>query len=296
MREYLKKYKYLVNLKRFLHTTIVMRPLCLYNPEKAAKLVYKKTFKKQLNLDNPKGFNEKLQWIKLNQMNDLIIKCADKYKMRDYVKTLGYSELLCDLYGVYRNVEEIDFNQLPSKFVLKCTHGCGYNIICSDKEALDIKSTKKQLNQWMNEKYGYATCELHYTEMTPRIICEEFLEDSTYENLIDYKVYCFNGKPLYTLVCLDRGSEVKKVFYDLHWNKVDLRKDNADLDIVKPSCYSEMLKYAEALSQPFSFIRVDFYNVNNKPILGELTFTPAGCLSTEYTEEAEKILGDLIRL
>lgn len=295
MREYLEKNKFSIKFKKKLNT-IIMKYLCLYNPEKATKYVYKKRLKKQLNLDNPKGFNEKLQWIKLNQMNDLVIKCADKYEMRDYITDLGYPELLCDLYGVYSDVEEIDFNQLPSKFVLKCTHGCGYNIICSDKESLDIKSTKKQLSQWMKDTYGYNSCELQYTKMKPRIICEEFLEDSSYESLIDYKIYCFNGKPVYTLVCLDRGSEIKKVFYDLQWKKVNFRKDNADLDIVKPSCYAEILKYAESLAQPFSFVRVDFYNVNNRPILGELTFTPAACLSTEYTEEAERILGDLIRL
>ncbi|MGL4973030.1 MAG: ATP-grasp fold amidoligase family protein, partial [Culicoidibacterales bacterium] len=182
------------------------------------------------------------------------------------------------------------------KFVLKATHGCGYNIICHDKSTFDVEKVKKQLNTWLNQQYGYEFCELHYTKMKPRIICEEFLEDTVYDNLVDYKIYCFNGTPLYILVCLEREKGLKKVFYNLNWEKVNLRKDNAELEIEKPICFEEMIEYAKKLSNPFPFVRVDFYNVKGKPVLGELTFTPAAGLSTEYTEEAELFLGELIDL
>lgn len=296
MREYLKRYTWLVNLKRGFHAR-KMKYLTIKNPKKTTKYLYKKVFGKELNLNDPKGFNEKLQWLKLNvSCNDLVVKCADKYEMRSYICQKNCDELLCDLYGVYDNVEDIDFEKLPNQFVLKGTHGCGYNLICKDKKKLDIEKTKKQLNEWLSKKFGYESCEPHYLKMKPRIICEEYLEDKKYTSLVDYKIYCFNGEPLYTLVCFDRGTEIKKVFYDLDWNITDLRKDKADAEIEKPSSYNEMLYYAKKLSEPFAFVRVDFYEVDGKPIIGELTFTPAACLSTEYTEEAEYKLGNLICL
>lgn len=296
MREYIKKYKLLVKLRRRLYY-YQMKYLSSRNLEKTTKKIYKKVFGKELNLTNPTEFNEKLQWLKLNNYTDnLIVQCADKYEMRNYIIEKNCEELLCNLYGVYERVEDIDFDKLPNKFALKGTHGCGYNIICKDKKQLDVEKTKKQLNKWLNTTFGYENCEPHYFNIKPRIICEEYLEDTKYTSLVDYKIYCFNGKPMYTLVCLDRGDKIKKIFYDLDWNVTDLRKDKAYVEIEKPACYDEMLTYAKKLSEPFAFVRVDFYDVNNKPIIGELTFTPAACLSTEYTEEAEMILGNLIEL
>lgn len=266
------------------------------NPVALTKKIYKKKFGKVLNLDSPKTFNEKLQWLKLYNENDLVIKCADKYTIREYVLECDCEEILNELYGVYSNIEEIDFESLPNKFVLKCTQGCGYNIICKNKNSFNINKNKLKLQEWLNTTFGIVNCETHYSKMTPKVICEKYLEGDREFGLIDYKIYCFNGKAIYTLVCLDRENEVKKEFYDIEWNKVKLRKDSSDLSIKKPSSYDEMLKYAEILSKPFPFVRVDFYEVDKKPILGEMTFTPAACLSDEYTQEGEYLLGSLIEL
>lgn len=271
---------------------------CIFfiSPKKLSEKLYKRTFGKKLNLKNPIGFNEKLQWLKLNKQTDLIVKCADKYEMRQFVKNLGCEEILNEIYGVYDSVEEIDFERFPNRFAIKCTHGCGYNIICDDINKFDIDSAKKTLDSWMKKKFGIEKAETQYLKMKPKIICEKYIESDFKFGLIDYKIYCFNGEPLYTLVCFDRQGKVKKQFYDLNWNKCNLRRDFTEEEIESPSSYKKMLHYAKILSKEFEFVRVDFYEEKGKPILGELTFTPAACLSTEYTEEGEIKLGNLIKI
>ena len=151
---------------------------CIFfiSPKKLSEKLYKRTFGKKLNLKNPIGFNEKLQWLKLNKQTDLIVKCADKYQMRQFVKNLGCEEILNEIYGVYDSVEEIDFERFPNRFAIKCTHGCGYNIICDDINKFDIDSAKKTLDSWMKKKFGIEKAETQYLKMKPKIICEKYIE------------------------------------------------------------------------------------------------------------------------
>ena len=237
-------------------------------------------------------------WLKLYDNNELVVKCADKYEVRKYVEDLGYKNLLPKLYGIYEQSEDIEWSKFPKKFAIKCTHGCGFNIICDDKSKLNINEANEKLKKWLKTRYVFEALESQYDKMIPRIICEEYIEtkDGVLPN--DYKIYCFNGKPKLTLVCTERAKEVKMKFMDLKWKEMNIGNPDflSDEYPNKPECYDEMLKIAERLSKPFPFVRVDFYDLNGKPILGEMTFTPAGCAARYYNENGLNMLGSMIKL
>lgn len=276
----------------------IVKKVSYISPELNSKIIYRIKTGKKLNLKSPKTFNEKLMFLKLYiYRNDSdVIRCSDKYEVRGYVKEHGLENILNEVYGVYDNSNEIEWDRLPSKFVLKCTHGCQYNILCTDKSKLNIKKTNRILNKWLKDKYGYNYSELHYLKIKPRIICEKFLETKSGKPIEDYKVYCFNGKAKIILVCTNRnGKESNKNFYDINWNKLDLRKDTVESDTIiqRPERLEDLIKYAEILTAPFPFTRADFYIIENKIYFGELTFTPAACCG-KYTENADKILSDML--
>ena len=265
-----------------------------------SKILYFGILRKKLNLKEPQTFNEKL---KLNKYvdNELVTKCADKYKVREYVKECGCEETLNELIAVYDAPQQIDFEKLPNQFVLKCNHGCGYNIICKDKNKLDKKKAVKQLKKWMKENYWAMYSEMQYKNIEKKIICEKFLDSGSQEAMKDYKIYCFNGKPKIVLVCLERNTgHTKYYLMNKNWEILKLNQlgieTPSDFYIEKPKCIDEMFCYAEKLAKPFNFVRVDFYDYKGKPVFGELTFTPSACTYNGYTEEAEMILGKQINL
>lgn len=272
--------------------------LCKYSPFYASKFLYWRTTKRRLNLANPKDFNEKLQWLKLYWQHPLITKCADKYGIYEYFRSKGEDEVLNELYAVYNHPSEINWDKLPDKFVIKCTHGCGYNIICDNKEALDKKSVYKKLEKWMSEKYGLFGGELHYDKIKPRIIVEKYIE--TDEGLLpnDYKIYCFNGKAKLVLICTERANNVKLDFVDLNWNRINIGVPEYQSKRLPtmPKCFNKMVEYAEKYSEPFPFVRMDFYDFNGKPVLGEMTFTPAACMANYYNKEGLILLGKMLVL
>lgn len=166
------------------------------------KIYYWVILKRKLHLANPVTFNEKIQWLTRNYLakNDLVSKCCDKFAVREYIKEEGLSNLLTSLYGSWDNAVKIDWATLPDKFVLKCSHGCAYNILCPDKNKLDKEKTVKQLNEWLKEDFGRFNLELHYSKIkNHKIICEEYLGDC----ITDYKFFCFNGKPKFVYVSND---------------------------------------------------------------------------------------------
>ncbi len=267
-------------------------------PVLASKYLYRRGTGKKLNLKNPQDFNDKLQWLKLYWQHPLVAKCADKYEVREYVKRCGCEEVLNELYGVYETTSEIDWDSLPSKFALKCTHGCGFDIICDDKSKLDKNEALEKLNEWLKIDFSLYAAELHYAKMKPRIICEKYIETNAGFLPIDYKVYCFNGKPKWVLVCTDRTiGYYKRACMDLNWKKLDIVLKGVPTSYLpnKPNCFNSMLEYAEKLATPFPFVRVDFYDYNGMPILGEMTFTPLGCMAN-YDEYSLKKLGDMLDL
>lgn len=271
------------------------------SPKFSSCVLYFMRTKEIPNLKNPKNFNEKTTALKLSYANnELISKCADKYEVREYVKEKGLEKILNELYFVYDNVDDIDFNKLPNKFALKCTHGCAYNVICEDKKLLDIEKTKRKLRKYMQERYGLATGELHYLNIKPRIICEKYLCDKDGKMPIDYKLYCIDGKVVGILVCTEReeGTHImKQNFYDTNWEELIYIKDKyrSKEKIEKPQNLDLMIKYAEILSKDFKFVRVDFYNENGKIIFGELTFTPACCCNPKYSKQGNLELGQKIK-
>lgn len=271
------------------------------SPVLFAKHRYKKMIGRPLNLKTPETFDEKLLWLMLYWRHPLKTQCADKYAMRSYVQQHGWGHVLPELLGVYEHSSEIEFDALPERFVLKCTHGCGFNIICKDKAALDRVEAKHKLDAWMKVDMSKLAGEIHYASMKPRIICEPFFDDLAGELPCDYKVYCFDGKAHCTLVCQGRGSLSRTAFdlYDRDWKtKLPYSKSSllADRNVPKPEAYGEIITAAEALSKPFPFVRMDFYSIQDKAVLGEMTFTPAGCIDTGYTELAQRELGALIAL
>lgn len=268
-------------------------------PVTATRYVYKYNTGKKLDLKNPQTFNEKLQWLKLYGDQQLMIQCADKYRVREYVEKKGCAEILNTLFGVYDRAEQVDFLALPRSFVLKTTNGCGTNIICKDKNELDIEDARKKLDYWMTHKYGWETAEIHYLKIKPKIICEKIIEtpDGALPN--DFKFFCFNGEPKFFYYGYDRENGFKKLHCDLNWNVIDITKEKATLlpsEAIKPSCFDEMVKYARILSQDIPFVRVDFYDSNGRVVFGEMTFTPTAGMSEIYTEEAAMEMGRMIHL
>ncbi len=256
---------------------------------------------KDIHLDNPKTFNQKIQWLKLYHSTPEKTRLADKYLVRDWVaETIG-AEYLIPLLGVYDRFDDIDFDALPSRFVIKCNHGCGYNIVVKDKSKLDLIDARKKVEKWMQENFAYHSgLELHYRDIVPKIIIEEFIENEGTGDLYDYKFWCFNGRVHYIQFLSERNLDgLKMAFYDRTWKKQDFvynypmdEKDNA-----RPDNLDAMIKLAETMARGFPHVRVDFYRMNDGRIyFGEMTFTSATGTCGWSTPEINRHLGRLIKL
>lgn len=238
-------------------------------------------YKKLVSKENPKYFGEKIQWLKmygnLEKYNDYV----DKYKVREYIKQKVGEEYLIPILGVYDTPDEIDYSKLPNQFVLKLNTGSGFNIIVKNKEELDIEKTNKQLEKWLKIDYSKIKKEYQYKNVKKRIICEKYVVDKN-NQLLDYKYFCFDGKPEFIKVDFDRFKNHTANFYDLNWNLLDIKEkcfmetyENYAKDFIVPKNHEKMLDIVNSLCKDFQFIRVDIYNVDGKIYFGELTFTPA---------------------
>lgn len=248
-------------------------------PDKAMiKLQYRIKLKKKLNLKDPKRYTEKIQWYKLYYRNPVMMECVDKYGVRKYIEKKGLGNILNQLYQVVDRPEEINFDQLPDKFVIKTTNGSGTNILVKDKKTLNIAETKKKLNDFLNMAEASAGREWAYGGSSKKIIVEELLEDNSNKDkgISDYKFLCFNGKPVYVVYDKDRFSDHKRNFYDVNWNYVKVDSDCPCFEdsVKKPENYEKMVEIASVLSRDFPAVRVDLYNIEGKIYFGELTFYP----------------------
>jgi hypothetical protein len=258
---------------------------------------YLLTFRKIPSLDQPKTFNEKLQWLKIYGGIEKYTKYVDKYKVRDFIsKTVG-KEFNIPLIGIWEKFEDIPFDRLPRQFVLKATHGSGYVFVCKDKSSLDLKSLKKIITKWLNENFYKKTLEIQYKSCKPQIICEIYLEDESH-GLIDYKFFCFDEKPRVIELIWDRFTEHKnEVFLDFDWNILTYLEPAYLKNLPKkPENFKDMLIIAKKLSKGFPFVRVDLYSVKNKIYFGELTFTPDNGLEKYDPPEIDDQLGELMDL
>lgn len=230
---------------------------------------------------NPKTWTEKLQLYKMVYRNPLLGICVDKFRVRQYLQEKGMSHLLVKLYGVYDDASQIDFTELPDKFVLKTTDGGGGNnvVLVRNKSEIDVDVLKVQLDSWINVKDINAGREWAYTQMTKsRIIAEQLLENrlSPEAGIEDFKILCFHGEPQYIIVDKDRYTDHRRNIYDVDWQRVDVTTDHEQFDSVypKPENLEGMLDIARKLSEDFPFVRVDLYNIDSKIYFGELTFYP----------------------
>ncbi|NLA26599.1 MAG: glycosyl transferase [Firmicutes bacterium] len=267
------------------------------SPERAIRSHWDSHMKYPLNLNKPQSFNEKLQWLKLNWYDERSPVCANKHLVREYVSSKGLDHILIKQLGFYKSPREIDFKVLPDRFVLKPSHDSGHTIICQDKSSLDIRKTRNNLRKWLSVDYEYMSGEWVYRS-EKYIVCEEYLEDKDVGEIVDYKIFCFNGEP--TIICLisDRAREEKNDFYDLEWNLLPFcsEKEQSGKIFPKPSRLDDMIRYAKLLSAGFPFVRADFYQVGEKVYFGELTFFNEGGFCNFQPESIDFKLGSLLTL
>ena len=262
---------------------------------------YKMVCGKTLDLENPKSFNEKIQWLKLYDATPLKTQLADKYLSREWLKERFGEEHLVPLLGCWECFDDIDFNTLPDRFALKCNHGSGWNIIVDNKSKLDIKKAKEKFDYWMSLNFAYKGCyELQYKDIHPLIIAEQYLEMSDGSGIKDYRFYCFNGKPMQVWVDLYSGTpnHIRSIF-DMDWNKLPFRcgwPDGGDQLNNKPINFDLMASYASQIAKHFLFIRVDYFEVQGKLYFGELTFTPMNGQGKFEPDEWDERLGSLLHL
>lgn len=270
-----------------------------FSDQAIIKKRYRDRLRREVELENPVKYNDKLQWLKLNWYDPLAIKCADKYAVREFVKDRIGEKYLNELYGVYESVDEIDLDSLPDQFVLKGTHGSGFNIICKDKSKMDWKKEFKKMERWLKKNYFWRTREWVYRDIKPRIICEKYLEQPEYGELRDYKIFCFNGKPRLIQVDFNRFTNHKRNIYDLDWNFKDVQivySSDKNEAIKKPARLDKMLELAQKLSEGFPHVRVDFYYCKNRIIFGELTFFPGSGRKEIKPEDFEIQMGKWLEL
>ena len=264
------------------------------------RLYYRAVFKKKIDLENPKTFNEKLQWLKFNDRNPLYTKLVDKYEVREYIKKKIGEQYLVHIYGVWNKFEEIDFEKLPNQFVLKCTHDSGGIVICKDKSKLNLKEAKKKINKSLKRNFLYIGREWPYKDVKPRIIAEKYLQEENTEDLYDYKFMCFNGKVKCSFICSGRNKEegLSVDFYDINWNKMPFERKykNSKNEFEKPKNYEKMIELSEILSKEIPFVRVDFYEVNGKIYFGELTFYPGSGFEKFNPQKYDEVLGSWLEL
>ena len=263
------------------------------------KLLYKSVTNKNLNLQNPETFNEKLQWLKLYDRNPEYTKMVDKYEVKKYITNVIDEKYIIPTIGVWDNFDDIDFNKIPNQFVIKCTHDSGGIYICKNKENFNKEEAKKIINKCLKRNYYYYSREWPYKYVKPRIIIEKYMSDESNYELKDYKFFCFNGIPKFVQVDFDRFSNHKRNIYSLEWKLLNFEIEfpsDKHKKIEKPINFEKMIELARLLSKDIPHIRVDFYSINEKIYFGELTFYHGAGLEKFTPNEYDKILGNWINL
>lgn len=263
------------------------------------KIKYYLVIGKWMDLNNPETFNEKIQWLKLYDRKDIYTALVDKYIVKRKVADAIGNEYVIPTIGVYDKVEDIDFNELPDRFVMKCTHDSGGIVICKNRKDFDELAAKKKINKYLRRKYYYVHREWPYKNVKPRIIIEKYMEDDATDELTDYKVMCFGGKAKMVFTCTERfGDGLKVTFFDLDWNKLPFERHYpaSKKNIPRPKNLDKMIELSEKLAKGIPFVRIDWYEINGKLYFGEYTFYPGSGLEEFTPEEWDKKLGDLLDL
>ena len=261
-------------------------------------------FGHKIDWNNPRDINEKIQWLMCYSDTSEWVQLADKWKVSEFLKKRGLGHILLSIYGAWDNASKIDFDVLPSKFVLKCNHDSGSTIIVDKYKGFEKDEIISFLNEKLAQKFGYKGCEPYYNKIKPMVLAEEFIENENETiGLVDYKIWCFNGRPYYIMTCHSRYNETVALdLYNLNWTYIpenmifSLTHRNGRNSVPRPKSLKKMLKYASILSEGFPQVRVDFYIVNDRVYFGELTFSSYSGRMEYYTDEFLEKLGRLIEL
>jgi len=278
-----------------------------YYPKKLASIRYKYAYGTDIDWEHPKTIDEKINWMKFNYDTTAWAELADKYRVRQYVAERGLEELLVTLYGKWDRASDIEWDRLPSEFVMKTNHGSGEVLICRDKDSLDKAYWTKEIDRWMHTDYSRMMGEPHYAHIKPCIIAEQLLDADKQpiqsSSLIDYKVWAFDGQPAYIWCCMNRTPKsVEVITYDTEWNahpeySTDIPHYRlTDKRLPRPVTLDQMLDATAKLSKGHPQVRVDFYEVDGKLYFGELTFTASSGVNDFYTKEFRLKLGSLTKL
>ena len=304
MHKFLKSYYYAFLIKY----TRYYRNLVDFNPRKAIDIMWYRCFQKKFPWDDPVTLNEKINWLSGSSDTSLWTKYSDKYEVRNYISSIGLQDILTECYGLWENVDDINFSELPSSFAIKCTHDCGSTIVVEDKSCADIGAIKEKIRKHLSQKMGYDTCEPHYTHIKPRIMAEEMLniDSSISSSIVDYKFWVINGKALCCMLVYDRmpenlGGHYVLDLYSLRpWKQTEGLISEYDRRYKKimppPDNLEDMISIAEKIGKGFPQVRVDLYNIKGKIYFGEMTFTSQGGRMSYYTPEFQKMIGEQIDL
>lgn len=320
-------YKFRLRAKSFLHPIRSLKALYFIHyikptdrwkhivdtdRKKAFEMKWNRYYREKFPWKNPRTWNEKLTWLAAMTDTSKWTEYSDKYEVRKYIESLGLNDILTECYGVWEHVEDINFDKLPDKFVLKCTHDCGSTYIVPDKSKMDKDKVINFMNKHLAVRYGYASCEPHYIPIKPRVMAESLIEmdeDAEFSSAstVDYKILCTDGKAQYVFVCYGRGMEsdgasTHESVIDPHdvytWQPI--RQYFADSvecrDIPRPQNYEKMIEIAETIGQGFPQVRVDLYNVKGKIYFGEMTFFAGSGMINCFTKKFQLMVGDKIIL
>lgn len=269
--------------------------------EEFLKMQFKNVFGYELDLDDPKTYSEKLQWLKLYDRNPLYTKLVDKYEVKRIVAEKIGEQYIIPTLGVWDSFEEIDFDKLPNQFVLKCTHDSGGLVICTDKAGLDKNKARKKIEKCLRNDYYMQNREWPYKNVPRRIIAEKYMVDESGVELKDYKFFCFDGSAKAMFIATDRidpNTETKFDFYDMSFNHLPFTNGhpNSDKTIAKPKSFDKMIELAEKLSVGMPQSRIDFYDINGQVYFGEITFFHWSGFKKFEPNEWDRTFGDWIKL
>jgi len=298
LKKKLNKSEFLRNVYKIFRANIDIK-LFLQNKTKFYYVYRNKHLNNRYNESNLKTFQQKMNYLIIHESPEYKSKIADKIKLNEYSKKIIGKDICIPIIKIYNDVEEINLDELPDKFVLKCNHGSGMNIFCKDKTTFNLERAKKILNNWLNINYGLRKAEFQYFFIERKVFASPYMGD----NLIDYKTFCFNGKPKFIAARIILNQKRDKFiynYYDLNWKLTKIEygsskyKRDPNIIIEKPKNLDLIINYASKLSKPFIFVRVDFYEINGTLFLGELTFTPSNIGNSFKNEKQRLYLGSLL--
>ena len=268
--------------------------------ERYLKIIWFLRYGTKLNLENPRTYNEKIQWMKVYDHNEFYNEVVDKINVKNYIRTqLGEKYIIPTLW-VGDRPEDIPYEKFPNQFVIKCAHGSHCSIIVKNKNNIKKNKINKKLKKWLKKNWYWYAREWAYKDVKPRIIVEQYMEDKIQKELIDYKFYCFDGEPFIVDVCSKRysGGELNETYFDTKWKLLNIHSGNHPIDknITKPKKFEEMLKIAKKLSKTFHSVRVDLYEINGDVYFGELTFYSAAGFENFQPEEWAIKLGSMMNI